>query len=36
MGDMMKLQVVEEERLEKLKGKFGNVNIGVDFSIYKE
>ncbi|OWZ62676.1 hypothetical protein AYX14_04029 [Cryptococcus neoformans] len=36
MGDMMKLQAADEERLEKLRGKFGNVNIGADPSVYKD
>lgn len=36
MGDMMKLQAAEEERLERLRGKFGNVNIAADPSVYKE
>ncbi|CAK9786917.1 signal recognition particle, SRP19 subunit [Cutaneotrichosporon oleaginosum] len=35
MGDMMKLQEVEEERIEKLRRTFGNTKIAQDPSVYK-
>ncbi|GMK58805.1 hypothetical protein CspeluHIS016_0602470 [Cutaneotrichosporon spelunceum] len=35
MGDMMKLQEVEEERIEKLRRTFGNTKIAKDPSVYK-
>lgn len=35
MGDMMKLQEVEEERLDKLRRTFGNTKIAQDPSVYK-
>ena len=36
MGDMMKMQQLEEERLEKLRKQFGNTTIASDPSVYKE
>jgi signal recognition particle subunit SRP19 len=35
MGDMMKLQQAEEERMERLRKQFGSANIAADPSIYK-
>lgn len=35
MGDMMKLQEVEEARMAKLKSQFGNTTIAQDPSLYK-
>ncbi|WVQ81802.1 hypothetical protein IAT38_003929 [Cryptococcus sp. DSM 104549] len=35
MGDMMKLQQAEEERLEKLRRQYGNVNTQLDPSVFK-
>lgn len=35
MGDMMRLQAVEDERLEKLKKQFGNATLASDPSVYK-
>ncbi|BEI83540.1 hypothetical protein CcaverHIS002_0401440 [Cutaneotrichosporon cavernicola] len=35
MGDMMKLQEVEEERIEKLRRTFGSTKIAKDPSVYK-
>ena len=35
MGDMMKLQQAEEERMERLKKQFGNVSVS-DPGMYKE
>lgn len=36
MGDMMRMQQLEEERLEKLRKQFGNTTIASDPSVYKE
>jgi signal recognition particle subunit SRP19 len=36
MGDMMRMQQVEEERLEKLRKQFGSTTIAKDPSVYKE
>ncbi|ODN79500.1 hypothetical protein L202_03469 [Cryptococcus amylolentus CBS 6039] len=36
MGDMMKLQADEEERLAKLRRQFGNAAVGGDPSLYKD
>ena len=36
MGDMMKMQQVEEERLEKLRKQFGSTTIAKDPELYKE
>ncbi|KAK8847553.1 hypothetical protein IAR55_005412 [Kwoniella newhampshirensis] len=35
MGDMMKLQAAEDERMEKLKRQFGNATVAGDPSVYK-
>ncbi|WVF69629.1 hypothetical protein IAT40_004407 [Kwoniella sp. CBS 6097] len=35
MGDMMKLQQVEDDRMEKLRKQFGNANVASDPSVYK-
>ncbi|WRT64620.1 uncharacterized protein IL334_001553 [Kwoniella shivajii] len=35
MGDMMKLQAAEDERLERLKKQFGNAHVASDPSVYK-
>ncbi|WWD21643.1 hypothetical protein CI109_106129 [Kwoniella shandongensis] len=35
MGDMMKLQAAEDERMEKLKKQFGNASVAGDPSVYK-
>ena len=35
MGDMMKLQQAEDERLERLRKQFGNATLAKDPSIYK-
>ncbi|GFZ47857.1 hypothetical protein JCM24511_05604 [Saitozyma sp. JCM 24511] len=35
MGDMMKLQQAEEERMERLRKQFGSANIAADPSVYK-
>ncbi|WVR04754.1 hypothetical protein IAU60_001765 [Kwoniella sp. DSM 27419] len=35
MGDMMKLQQAEDERLAKLKAQFGNASVAMDPSTYK-
>lgn len=36
MGDMMRMQQLEEERLEKLRKQFGNTTLASDPSVYKE
>lgn len=36
MGDMMKLQKAEDERLEKLRRQMGGATIAADPSVYKE
>jgi signal recognition particle subunit SRP19 len=36
MGDMIRMQQVEEERLEKLRKQFGSTTIAKDPSVYKE
>ena len=35
MGDMMKLEKAEQERLEKLRKQFGDTSIAADPSVYK-
>jgi signal recognition particle subunit SRP19 len=35
MGDMMKLQQAEEERMERLRKQFGNASVATDPSVYK-
>ncbi|WVQ98221.1 hypothetical protein IAU59_005344 [Kwoniella sp. CBS 9459] len=35
MGDMMKLQQAEDDRMEKLRKQFGNANVASDPSVYK-
>jgi len=35
MGDMMKLQQAEDERLERLRKQFGNATLAQDPSVYK-
>lgn len=36
MGDMMRLQQAEEERLERMRKQFGNATITKDAGVYKE
>ncbi|WVW78260.1 hypothetical protein I302_100213 [Kwoniella bestiolae CBS 10118] len=35
MGDMMRLQAAEDERLERLRKQYGNANVAKDPSVYK-
>jgi signal recognition particle subunit SRP19 len=35
MGDMMRMQQVEDERLEKLRKQFGNASVAADPSVFK-
>ncbi|OCF45734.1 signal recognition particle subunit SRP19 [Kwoniella heveanensis CBS 569] len=35
MGDMMKLQQAEDDRMERLRKQFGNANVASDPSVYK-
>jgi len=36
MGDMLKLQQAEDERMDKLRKQFGNATIQRDPTVYKE